>query len=97
MISLLSQLNLDPSILLSKLLSPRSYPIYFPGKVLGKGTFGEVYLVIDISIGKLYMAKKFKKGVEVKKEVKNYRYIKFRKKEEIIKSILYIRISYFTF
>jgi serine/threonine protein kinase len=95
MISPLGRLDLDPSALPSESLSPRSRPIYLPGKVLGEGAFGEVHLVTDVSTGQLYAAKKFKKGVEVKEEVKKRRYIKFRKEEEIMRSISHVRLSYF--
>ncbi|QSS50360.1 serine/threonine protein kinase [Histoplasma capsulatum var. duboisii H88] len=43
----------------SQRLSPRKAPIYLPGNILGKGTFGTVRLVTDVSTAEVYAAKEF--------------------------------------
>lgn len=91
----LSPLNFrsrDPTALPTQPLSPMSGPIYLPGTVLGEGSYGKVFLVMDVSIGNLYAAKKLKTRVKVKEEVKIKRASKFRKEEKIIEGILYMRL-----
>jgi hypothetical protein len=50
-------------------LSPRRRPIYLPGKQIGKGGFGKVHEVRNVSTGAIYAAKSFMPGFDFEKEV----------------------------
>lgn len=50
-------------------LSPRSRPNYLFGKQIGKGSFGKVHEVRNVSTGAYYAAKSFMPGFNFNKEV----------------------------
>ncbi|WEW58338.1 hypothetical protein PRK78_003806 [Emydomyces testavorans] len=69
----------DPTALPTEPFSPRQRPMYLPlEENLGKGSFGEVNLVTDVSTAKVYAAKTFKKDKEIENEVKIMRSISHR-------------------
>lgn len=47
------------STVLSEAATPRQGPIYLLREVLGQGTFGKVYKVVDVSTGEFYAGKTF--------------------------------------
>ena len=75
------QLNMrsrDTSVAASGAGTPRHGPIYLLRKQIGKGTFGKVYTVIDVSTGNQYAGKSFfeqdyklDREVAIMKEVKH--------------------------
>lgn len=52
----------DTSIAPSESLSPHQRPIYIEDSAIGKGSFGRVCRVVDVSTGSKYAGKEFFRG-----------------------------------
>jgi len=79
----LSQLGVESqqtTALLTAQRSPRQQPIYLPEEELGRGSFGTVHKVVDVSTGYEYAGKIFHGG-------------KWKKEVEILKSLSHVSLT----